>query len=104
MNKLIDDKWNTIIERKNFHVAVMHLTDGPSRCGNNPIIRAESKIVKGICVSPRYAESLLTTEDMKILESYGFNPHGAYFVPGHVNQQENSSISYECKDGNFWAI
>jgi hypothetical protein len=102
MPDLTNNIWVTIIERPDFHVAVMNLTNGPSRCTNNPTIRVESQICKGICVSPSHMESELTDRDKSIIESYGFNPHGEWFTPGHRNNPENCSISYECRDGNFW--
>jgi hypothetical protein len=102
MPDLKNDVWVTIIDRPGFNVAVMNLTDGPSRCTNNPTVRIDSQIYKGICVSPRKSESQLTKEDKSLIKSYGFNPSGDWFVPGQRNNPENCSISYECRDGKFW--
>jgi hypothetical protein len=102
MKDLLVDKWVDIIDRPDLRVAVMSLTDGPSRCTNNRQLVQKTQICKGICVSPRGAQSKLTTQDIEMIKSYGFNPLGDYCIPGHVNNQENSSISYECRDGEFW--
>jgi hypothetical protein len=104
MKDLQTNRWNIIIDRKGFQVAVMNLTNAPSRCTKTCHLVAETQICKGICISPRHAQNLLTAQDIEEIESYGFNPLGNWFVPGHVNKQENSSISYECKDGGFWTI